>query len=200
MGSIPLHVWSSRLSDLQKPDWCILDLDPKKAPFAYVIEVARAIRALCDDLELPCFIKTSGSTGLHVLLPLGGRCSYDQSKSLAELFARVIVDELPDIATITRNVGARGERVYIDFLQNGHGKLLVSALSVRPVPGALVSTPLEWSEVDETLDPKRFTIRTVPSRLRAMKRDPVIDVLTERPKLPVILERLAARLQGKSGS
>jgi bifunctional non-homologous end joining protein LigD len=195
MGSIPLHVWSSRMADLQKPDWCILDLDPKKAPFRDVVTIALAIKRLCDEIEMPSFIKTSGSTGLHVLLPLGGRCTYEQSRSLGELFARVIVDELPEIATITRQVGARGERVYIDYLQNGHGRLLVSALSVRPVPGAQVSTMLEWSEVNEALDPKKFTIETVPERLARMKVDPVIAVLRERPKLGDVLARLSARFQ-----
>src|SRR3989454_18324 len=82
MGTIPLHVWGSRIGTLEQPDWCILDLDPKEAPFVHVVKIARATKALCDDLELPCFIKTSGSTGLHVLLPLGRQCTYDQARTL----------------------------------------------------------------------------------------------------------------------
>lgn len=195
MGSIPLHVWSSRMESIQHPDWCIIDLDPKKAPFSSVIEIARAIRALCDEMELESFIKTSGSTGLHVLLPLGGRCTYAQSRSLGQLISCVIVEQLPEIATTIRAVEARGDRVYLDYLQNGHGRLLVSALCVRPLPGAPVSTPLRWSEVNGRLDPKAFTIQTVPKRLARMKSDPVLPVITARPNLALALQRLSARLE-----
>ena len=132
MASIPLHIWSSRLAYAEKPDWCILDLDPKGAPFAHVIKIAKAIHSLCEDIALPSFAKTSGSTGLHVLIPLGHRYTYEQSRTLAELLARVIVKELPDIATIARSLSARDGRVYIDYLQNGHGRLLAAPFSARP--------------------------------------------------------------------
>src|SRR5947208_4638144 len=95
MGTIPLHVWGSRVATLEQPDWCILDLDPKEAPFTHVVTVARAIKQLCDGIELPCFMKTSGSTGLHVLLPLGRQCTYEQARPLRGLLARVIAAELP---------------------------------------------------------------------------------------------------------
>jgi bifunctional non-homologous end joining protein LigD len=194
LGTIPLHLWSSRVSSLQHPDWCILDLDPKQAPFEHVIKVARTIRTLCDEIGLPSFVKTSGSTGLHLLLPLAGQCTYEQSRTLAELLARIVTRELPEIATIARAIAARGGRVYVDYLQNGHGRLLVSPFSVRPLPGAPVSTPLRWSEVRRTLDIRRFTIRTLPQRVRRMKDDPLRQVLESRPDLPAVLERLAARL------
>lgn len=194
LGSIVLHVWSSRLTTLQRPDWCILDLDPKQAPFAHVIELALAVRDLCAAIELDSFVKTSGSSGLHVLIPLGRQCTHEQSRLLAELLARVLVEEHPEIATITRAVGARGERVYLDYLQNGHGKLLVSAFSVRPLPGAPVSTPLAWDEVRPGLDPRAYTIATVPARLRGLASDPLSPVLDRRPDLPRALERLGARL------
>ena len=89
LGSIPLHVWASRVAALERPDWCILDLDPKGAPFAHVVELALAIHALCDEIGLPDFIKTSGATGLHVLMPLGGQCTYAESRTLGEILARV---------------------------------------------------------------------------------------------------------------
>lgn len=193
LGSIPLHVWSSRICRLQHPDWCILDLDPKGAPFADVVTLARAIHGLCEEIGLPSYPKTSGSTGLHVLIPLGGQCTYEQSRTLAELMARVIASEHPDIATIERYIPSREGRVYLDFGQNGHGRLLVSALCVRPLPGAPVSTPLAWSEVDERLDPKAFTIRTVPPRL-AERGDLLQGVLTDRPDLGAALDRLAHRI------
>jgi bifunctional non-homologous end joining protein LigD len=194
LGSIPLHVWSSRLSALERPDWCTLDLDPKEAPFEHVVQIAIAIHALCDDIQLPCFVKTSGSSGLHVLLPLGGQCTYAQSKVLGELLARVTASDLPEIATTARALSARQGRVYIDFGQNGHGKLLVSALCVRPLPGAPVSMPLRWSEVTKKLDIRKYTIKNATSRLRRLKEDPLRGVLTEKPDLPAVLERLAKRM------
>src|SRR5438552_178031 len=122
MAAILLHVWSSRVATLEKPDWCILDLDPKEAPFTDVVTVAKAVQALCDDIGLPTGIKTSGSTGLHVLIPLGRQVTYEQSRTLGGLLARVIAAELPDIATVTRQVQKRDGKVYLDYVQNGHGR------------------------------------------------------------------------------
>ena len=194
LGTIPLHVWGSRVATLELPDWCILDLDPKEAPFRHVVTVARAIRALCDDIELPCFIKTSGSTGLHVLLPLGRQCTYEQARSLGGLLARVIAAQLPEIATVTRQVGKRGARVYLDWVQNGHGRLLVAPFSVRPLPGAPVSMPLQWSEVTPKLDIRKFTIANAPTRMKKLKQDPLLPVLDLKPDLVSALERLHARV------
>ena len=195
LGTIPLHVWSSRIKTLPHPDWCILDLDPKGAPFQDVIAVALAIRDLAEEIELDTYVKTSGATGIHVLVPLGEQLTYEQSKSLGEVIARVIVDRLPKIATITRTVGQRGGKVYVDFLQNGHGKTIAGPLSVRPRPGATVSTMLKWSEVNNKLDPDAFTIRTVPPRLRKQKADPVIGVLREPGDLLRVLSRLSEKLK-----
>ena len=176
MGAIPLHLWASRVDTIQSPDWSILDLDAKEAPFSSVIAVAKSIHRLCKAIELPCFAKTSGATGLHVLVPLAGlagRCTFEQSRQLAELIARVVVAELPTLVTLTRAVAAREGRVYLDYLQNGYGKLLVAPYSARPRPGATVSTPLAWREVDSHLDPKAYTIKTVPQRLApAEERSP----------------------------
>jgi bifunctional non-homologous end joining protein LigD len=194
LGTIPLHVWSSRVVSLQHPDWCILDFDPKGAPFAHVVKLAVAARRLCEEIELPAYLKTSGSTGLHVLVPLGRQCTYEESKLLGELLARVLVSGLSDIATIARSLDAREGKVYIDFLQNGHGKLLVAPFSARPVPGATVSTPLRWSEATSRLDPSRFTIETVPARMKKMKEDPLAAVLDETPNLPRALELLGKRV------
>jgi bifunctional non-homologous end joining protein LigD len=194
MASIPLHIWSSRLSHLERPDWCILDLDPKGAPFTHVVKIAQAIRKLCKEIGLPSFVKTSGSTGLHVLLPLGHRYTYEQSRSLAELLARVVVTKLPEIATVARAVSTREGRVYIDYLQNGHGRLLVSPFSVRPLPGAPVSMPLKWTELTSRLAIGRFTISTAVKRMHTLKQDPLRPVLDMKPNLNAALERLRRRL------
>jgi bifunctional non-homologous end joining protein LigD len=195
LGTIPLHIWSSRVKTLAHPDWCILDFDPKGAPFKDVVTLCRAARELLEEMQAPGFPKTSGSTGLHVLVPLGRQLSYEQSRSLGELMARVITERHPKIATVARNPGGRGGKVYVDFLQNGHGKLLAAPFSARPVPHALVSTPLEWSEVTAKLDPARFTIKSVPERLRKKPADPMLRVLSLEPDLPRALARLAERLE-----
>ena len=194
-GAIPLHIWSSRVSDLARPDWCILDLDPKGAPFADVVTVALAIRRLCDEIELEAAVKTSGSTGLHVLIPLGRQCTYEQSRTLAGLIVRLIETENPAISTTARVIDARGGKVYLDWLQNRHGQLLVAPYSVRPLPGAPVSMPLRWSEVNRKLDHTRFTIKTARRRLDRLGDDPVRVALHQVPDLVGALERLDRRMR-----
>jgi bifunctional non-homologous end joining protein LigD len=194
-AAIPLHVWSSRVATLATPDWCVLDLDPKSAPFTDVVKVAKVLHELCDEIGLPSFPKTSGSTGLHVLVPLGRRLTFDQTKTFGELLARAVVKRARTVATVERVVAKRGGKVYVDFLQNGHGKLIVAPFSVRPLPGAPVSTPLRWKEVVPSLDPSRFTIETVPRRMRSLGEDPMAAVLEEAPALEKTLERLGKLLR-----
>jgi bifunctional non-homologous end joining protein LigD len=194
LGSIPLHIWFSRVETLEQPDWCVLDLDPKGAPLTDVVKVALAVKRLCDDIGLPSYIKTSGSSGLHVMLPLARQITYDQTRALTQLLAKVVVAELPEIATLTRQVHKREGKVYLDFVQNGYGRLLVAPFSVRPLPGAPVSAPLEWNEVTPALDIKAFTIKTVPARMQKLKRDPLLGALSDKPDLIAILEKLQAKL------
>ncbi|MEM7283969.1 MAG: DNA ligase D, partial [Pseudomonadota bacterium] len=165
MGTIPLHVWASRVDKLERPDWCILDLDPKDAPFEDVIKIAKHIKIVCDEISLPSFAKTSGSTGLHVLIPLGRHLTFEQCRDLGALLAQVVVSRLPKIATIIRRPASRKGKVYVDYLQNGHGRLLVSPFSARPVPSASVSMPLRWSEVKSGLTIERFNIKNAKRRL-----------------------------------
>jgi bifunctional non-homologous end joining protein LigD len=196
LGSIPLHVWASRLPDLARPDWAVLDIDPKDAPFGHVVRIARQLGRLCREVGLPSYPKTTGQRGLHVLVPLGRQLTHAQARDLAHALCRRVADEMPDVATLARTVAARGGRVYLDWLQNGQGKTLVAPFSVRPRPGAPVSTPLRWSEVNAGLDPARFTIETVPRRLRRRGEDPLRPVLEERPDLLAALRRLARLLGG----
>jgi bifunctional non-homologous end joining protein LigD len=195
LGSIPLHIWSSRAPTLERPDWCVLDLDPKGAPFEQVVEVALAARKLCERIELPLFVKTSGSSGLHLLVPLGRQCTHEQARSLGELLARCLVGLLPEIATITRQVSRRDGRVYVDYLQNGSGKLLVAPFSARPLPGAPVSMPLAWREVNRRLDIRKHTIKTAPERLKKLKGDPLAGVLELVPDLGAALGKLQEEME-----
>jgi bifunctional non-homologous end joining protein LigD len=191
MGSIPIHIWASRAGSLELPDWCVIDLDPKEAPFSDVIRCAQVLHRVCDSVGLPNYVKTTGKTGLHIMLPLGRQCTYEQSRMLGELLARVVLLECKDIGTITRHVTKRGDKVYIDYLQNRHGQTIVAPFSVRPLPGATVSMPLLWEEVDGSLDPKMFTIRNAIERVNRLASDPVADVLGGKPDLADVLDQLA---------
>jgi bifunctional non-homologous end joining protein LigD len=194
LGSIPLHIWASRVGSLELPDWCVIDLDPKEAPFTDVIRTAQVLHQLCETIELPHYVKTTGKTGLHILLPLGRQCTYAQSRTLGELLARCVLRELGDVGTIVRHVTKRGDKVYLDYLQNRHGQTIVAPFSVRPLPGATVSMPLRWEEVSDGLDPKNFTIKNGVERMEGLTTDPCIEVLEQNPDLQAILQRLAREL------
>jgi bifunctional non-homologous end joining protein LigD len=194
LGSIPLHIWASSVDALELPDWCVIDLDPKDAPFSDVIRVALVLHELCESIALPNYVKTTGKTGLHILLPLGRQITYAQSRTLGELLARVVLRDLGDIGTITRHITRRGDKVYLDYLQNRTGQTIVAPFSVRPLAGATVSMPLLWDEVNASLDPRDFTIRNALQRMTKLGGDHVLPVLTETPGLGGIIQKLAAVL------
>ncbi len=194
LGTIPLHIWGSRITDLTKPDWCLIDLDPKDAPFAHVITLAKTMQRLCEEVEMPAFVKTTGKSGLHIMLPLGRQLTYQQCLQLAMLFARLVTDHHPDIATTARTISKREGKVYVDAFQNRAGQLMVAPYSVRPSPGAPVSMPLEWDEVTSKLHNSNFTIANGLSRMQKLGKDPVVPVLEMKPDLVHILERLNERI------
>jgi bifunctional non-homologous end joining protein LigD len=190
LGSIPIHCWASRIVDLERPDWAIVDLDPKNAPREHVVPLALAIHELCEGAKLPNYVKTSGQTGLHVLIPLGGQCTFEQARTLAYLIGLLIERKHPDMATTARNPNARGGRVYLDWGQNAHGQLLVAPYSVRPIAGAPVSMPLVWDEVVPSLDARQWNIKNALDRVASWSGDPCLPVLSERPDLAAALGRL----------
>ena len=196
-GAIPIHLWASRIPSLERPDWLVLDLDPKGAPFTDVVRVALALRRILERLELPSYVKTSGATGLHILLPLGARYTYEQCRTFARLLAVMGVEAEPEISTVARPLRARGGKVYIDFGQNGHGQTIVAPYSLRPLPGAPASCPLEWCEVTPRLDPARFTLKTLPVRFDKMA-DPLTPVLGDGIDMAAALERIEALHQEPS--
>jgi bifunctional non-homologous end joining protein LigD len=195
LAAIPLHTPAARLASLEHPDWGVIDLDPKGAPFAHVVRCALELRAQAEAIGLPCFVKTSGQAGLHLLLPLGGQLGQTEARSLCELLARLVESRLPKLSTLARPIDQRHGRVYLDTLQNGRGKTIASAYSVRPIPGARASAPLLWDEVDERLDPAAFTLRTLPARAARLGEDPCAPALTLRPDLPRALALLEERLR-----
>ncbi|MEO0459324.1 MAG: DNA ligase D [Myxococcota bacterium] len=188
-AAIPLHVWASRIERLGLPDWSLIDLDPKDAPFEHVVTIAREIYRVCKAIELPAFVKTTGSSGLHVMIPLGRTLTYEQSRTLAEIIARVVVARLPDISTLARSLSKREGRVYLDTGQNRHGQLMVAPFSVRPLPDAPVSMPLRWSQVTKRLHPRRFTIANAEPFLRR-EGDAMHEILEARPDVMSALNRL----------
>ena len=131
------------------------------------------LHRLCETIGLPNYVKTTGKTGLHILLPLGRQCTYEQSRTLGELLARVVLRELGDIATITRHVTKRGDKVYLDYLQNRHGQTIVAPFSVRPLPGATVSMPLAVGRGERVARPASSSrSRTPCSAWKSLGADP----------------------------
>jgi bifunctional non-homologous end joining protein LigD len=169
LGSIDLHPWLSRVQTPDAPDWAVLDLDPKAAPFAHVVRIARAAGRLLRGIGLRPLLKTSGKHGMHVFVPLQPGYGYDHSRMFTEAVARVLVRELPDIATVERLPDRRDGKVYLDFLQNRRSQTIVPPYAVRPVRGASVSAPLQWDELEDgDLHPQRFTIQTMPARVQRL--------------------------------
>jgi bifunctional non-homologous end joining protein LigD len=165
LGCIELNPWNSRVQSPNMASYLLIDLDPVEVSFDEAVRVAQEVRRILDQIGATGFCKTSGKRGLHVYVPLGERLTHDQAKQFAELLAHVIHRRLPATTSLFRDPSKRKGRVYPDFLQNGRGKTLAVAYSVRPVPGAWVSTPLAWSEVKRGLDPSRFTIKNMARRL-----------------------------------
>jgi bifunctional non-homologous end joining protein LigD len=165
LGCIELNPWNSRLDSLEKPDYLVIDLDPQDVPFTQVVEVAQEVRKLLEKGCAECFCKTSGKRGLHVYIPLAARYDYDVVRQFAEVIVRLIHKRLPETTSLIRSPALRRGKVYLDYLQNRHGQTMACAYSLRPIEGALVSTPLKWSEVTKKLDPTKFNIQTVPRRL-----------------------------------
>jgi bifunctional non-homologous end joining protein LigD len=177
-GTLTFHPWLSRLGNLDRPDFVLFDLDPGEAAFADVVAVARAVHAELTGEGRDAVVKTSGKTGLHVLVPWRERGGYDEARAWALEVATRVAAALPDVVTTEIRKAKRSRRVYIDVLQNARGHHAVPPYVLRAVPGAPVSMPLRWNELKAGLDPKRFTLRTVPARLARQKRDPIAELLT----------------------
>jgi bifunctional non-homologous end joining protein LigD len=190
LGCIEVNPWLSRVQRLAYPDFMLMDLDPSpRTPFANVVMVAKSIHRLFDSLNVTHVCKTSGKRGLHICVPLGAEYTYDQSRQFAEIIARLAQARHPKISTIERSLKKRPPGVYIDYLQNRRGQTMVAPYSVRPVPGALVSTPLAWSEVAARLDPRKYTMKTIFRRLKT-RGDLWMPVLGKGIDLAAALRKL----------
>jgi bifunctional non-homologous end joining protein LigD len=189
MGCIDMNHWYSRVDRPDRPDYVLFDLDPTpETPWQHTVQVALLLKELLEGLGLVSFPKTSGGKGFHILVPLDRRSTYEDARRFAALLAGVVARTHPDLAT-TQWAKSRRRGVLVDANQNGEGKTIASAYSARPHPGAPVSTPLEWDEVDDSLDPARFTIATVPARLAA-GREPFASLAATRQSLSRALRQL----------
>jgi bifunctional non-homologous end joining protein LigD len=167
LGTIEQHPWHSTVKKLDKPDWIALDLDPKKAPWDNVLQVALLAKEVCGELGLKAFPKTSGSSGIHIYLPLKPTNNYENVAEFAKLLAGEIARRGPKIATVERSLAKRKqEQVYVDWMQNARGKSLAAAYTARAKPRATVSMPLTWKQVQQGVKISDFTVKNVPALVR----------------------------------
>ncbi len=166
LGCIEMNPWFSRVESVDYPDYCVIDLDPDKNSFDQVIEAALEVKKLLDVLNLPSYPKTSGSTGMHIYIPLGARYTYDQSQMFANIMVHLVHQQLPEFTSLERLVKNRHGKMYLDFLQNRPGATIASPYSIRPKPGATVSMPLDWDEVKKGMRTGDFTIQNSIDRLK----------------------------------
>jgi bifunctional non-homologous end joining protein LigD len=165
LGCIEIHPWNARVQTLDKPDYLAIDLDPGENTYDEVVEVALLVKRIMDHAGAACYCKTSGATGMHIYAPLGKQYGFDEAETFARQVAEIAHKQMPQLTSLERSPKARRKQIYLDYLQNNKGQSLAAAYSVRPKPGATVSTPLDWSEVKQGLHPSAFTILTVPERI-----------------------------------
>lgn len=166
LGCIEMNPWFSRVQSPDNPDYCVIDLDPDKNTFDQVIEAALEVKKVLDAIDVPCFCKTSGSTGMHIYIPLDAKYDYDQSQMFARIIVGIVHKQIPGYTSLERMIAKRNGKMYLDFLQNRPGATIAGPYSLRPKPGATVSMPLHWDEVKPGLTMKHFTIFNSVERLK----------------------------------
>jgi len=190
LGCIELNPWFSRVKNLDKPDYFVIDIDPSpKNTFDEVIEAALAVNEVLKKAKIKGYCKTSGATGMHVYVPLQAKYTYDEVKDFSHIIAMMANELLPSTTSLERSLKKRGNKIYMDFLQNRIGQTLATAYSLRPKEGATVSTPLKWTEVKKGLHPLQFTIRNIHARVSKMG-DLFKDVLGKGINLSTCIRNL----------
>jgi len=183
LGCIEVHPWLSTITDLQRPTYLIFDLDPMEpAVFSDAVKIAQFIKVLLDQLNLKAFPKLSGATGIHIYIPLAPKYSYKQTSTFVKRVGEAIIEAFPNLATNERKVANRSGKVYIDHLQNLKGKTIASVYSLRPLPGAPVSIPINWNELSD-VHPGMFNIENAFQRIRKTGDyfHPILDLQQELP-------------------
>ncbi len=190
LGCIEMNPWHSRISAPDNPDWCVIDLDPDTNTFEQVIETANVVKKILDTVGIPSYPKTSGSTGMHIYIPLGAMYSYEQSKQLAELIVTFAHQELGSFTSLERSPLKRKGKIYLDYLQNRAIQTIAAPYSLRPKPGATASAPLHWDEIKKGLRIQDFTIYNMPERIKS-EGDLFKGVLGKGIDLEKVLENVS---------
>lgn len=194
-GCIEINPWHGRVGSTLQPDWCLIDLDPDTTnTFEQVIEVAKTVKKILDAIGADSCVKTSGSTGIHIYIPLGAKYDYKQSRQVAELVVNLVHQELPDFTSVERNPANRKGKIYLDFLQNRETQTAAAPYSLRPKPGVPVSTPLHWSEVKKGLTPTTYTAYNIFDRLKT-EGDLFKPVLQKGIDLDKVLKKIQALIK-----
>lgn len=190
LGCIEINPWNSTEKKPGHPTWMVIDIDPSdKNTFTEVVDTALAVKMVLDKAGIKSYCKTSGASGLHVYTPLKNKYDYATVKDFAHIIATLVQEQLPDTTTLERSLNKRGPKIYIDYLQNRTGQTLACVYSLRPVPGASVSTPLEWREVNHRLTPKQFTMQNTLQRIKK-RGDLFLPVLRESNSIEKALKAL----------
>jgi len=179
LGCIEINPWNSRVGSLDFPDYGIIDLDPPDGmDFQNVIRIAKEFKSVLDAADIEGFFKTSGSKGLHIFIPIGAKYSYEEVRNFIKLLCYYVSERLPKIATMERRIKNREGKIYLDYLQNRRGQTIASVYSVRPLKGAPVSMPIDWSELKNGLSPQKFNIQNAQNRL-SKKKDLFLPILQQ---------------------
>jgi bifunctional non-homologous end joining protein LigD len=190
MGVLEIHPWGSTAAQVEKPDRLIFDLDPDEGlAWPRVVEGALAVRQALEHLELRSFAKTTGGKGLHVVVPIKPALEWDAAKEFTRALVAMLATAAPDRYTASVAKASRRGRIFIDYLRNGRGATAVAAYSTRARPGATVSAPLTWSEVESGIRSDRFTLQTLPQRLHALASDPWADFFTTKQAISAAARR-----------
>ncbi|HEV7331325.1 MAG TPA: DNA ligase D [Flavisolibacter sp.] len=195
LGCIEINPWHARIQDYLKPDWCLIDLDPDKTnTFDEVVDVANMVHKILEEVGAASCVKTSGSTGIHIYIPLGAKYGFDESKQLAEMVVSIVNNELAGLTSMERSPAKRKGKIYLDFLQNKETQTAAAPYSLRPKPGMPVSTPLDWSEVKKGLTPTTWNANNILDRVKS-EGDLFAPVLKKGIDLEKVLKKLQSRLK-----
>jgi bifunctional non-homologous end joining protein LigD len=191
LAALEIHAWGSRIDKLEQPDRLIFDLDPDpEMPWGLVVESARQVREVLQELGLESFVKTTGGKGLHLVVPIQRRVDWDEAKVFCKRIADLVVTASPQRFTAKMAKVARPGKIFIDYLRNARGATSIVAYSTRARPHAPISVPLTWDELSERIRSDHYTLRTLPRRLASLKRDPWQGMATLRQNLTAAMKKL----------
>ncbi len=193
-GAVELHGWGSRMDAPTQPDWIVMDLDPDEdLPFSTVVDAALLTRDLLAKMGLTSFVKTTGGKGLHVVAPIAPQHDFEAIKALTHALSTLMAHEQPQAFTAVMAKKQRTGKIFVDYLRNGQGATAIMPYSARARPGATVAYPLSWREL-KGVDPRDYTVKTVPARLRRRRTDPWAELVSLRQKVPAAVETMLRKL------